>query len=108
MFKPMGLLSSMMNRSQSWRPPILLGALSAAGLVGMVLPTPSSAQARWPFGEFHAPPPIQGMDPVWLGAMALKGDGVGGRVAQAIDKLTLARSGPEEGDTREPIISAPR
>ena len=87
MFNPMVLWSSVMSCSQPRRAPILLAALSATGLFGMALPTPSFAQARW----------LAQLRPAALG-----GDAVRGRTAQAPDSLNLAQDAPEEGEATDP------
>ncbi len=87
MFNPMVLWSSVMSCSQPRRAPILLAALSATGLFGTALPTPSFAQARW----------LAQLRPAALG-----GDAVKGRTAQAPDSLNLAQDAPEEGEATDP------
>ena len=87
MFNPMVLWSSVMSCSQPRRAPILLAALSATGLFGMALPTPSFAQARW-LAQLRPP--------------ALGGDAVRGRTAQAPDSLNLAQDAPEEEEAADP------
>ena len=106
MLNPMGLLSSVMNRSRPCRAPILLGALSATGLFTMALPTSSLAQGHWPFDELSAPPPIHDMDPVRLAVPAIPSrDVIRHQVTQAIDILKLAQGGPGAGgDTGEPSL----
>ena len=111
MLNPMGPLSSVMNCSRPCHAPILLGALSAAGLFSMVLPTSSFAQSRWAFDELHAPPLIQGADPIRLAEpMAPNGDAIRRHVAlatgelhapppiQGVDPIRLAEPTAPNGD----------
>lgn len=94
MFNPMGLWSSVMSCSRPRRARILLGTLSAtAGLFSMALPTPSFAQARWPFDGPHQ-----------LEPMALNADAIGRQMAQAIDNLELAQDALED---MEPPLMIP-
>ena len=90
MFNPMGLWSSVMNCPHPRRAPVLLGALSATGLFGMALPTPSFAQARL----------LTQLQPT-----ALSGDAVRGQTAQATDNLNLAQDPSAEEEATEPSVT---
>ncbi|MXW39823.1 MAG: BamA/TamA family outer membrane protein [Synechococcus sp. SB0668_bin_15] len=90
MFNPMVLWSSVMSCSLPRRAPILLATLSATGLFGMALPTPSFAQARWP-AQLRPP--------------ALGDAAVSGQPVQVPDNLNLAQSVPEEGEATDPSVA---